>query len=124
MLTPSSHPSHFQNGIPRLGPQKFFVQIHHIVQNTKERVIWDMSPLNRWGQAQHYKAYPVRTFQALMQAGDYFFGTDIKRYYHSIELESQSKDFWICDEKELKRLRYYVPKIATCNPTISLVRND
>ena len=93
MLTPSSHPSHFQNGIPRLGPQKFFVQIHHIVQNTKERVIWDMSPLNRWGQAQHYKAYPVRTFQALMQAGDYFFGTDIKRYYHSIELESQSKDF-------------------------------
>ena len=92
VMTPSNRPDLFDGRIPKLGESRFFVQVHLIVQNDKTRVIWDMSPLNRYGAALHYKAYPVRDMQRLMQPGDFFFGTDLKRYYHCLELAESSKD--------------------------------
>ena len=86
-LTPHERPDLFtETGGPRLGSTRFFVDIYRIVQNGKPRVIWNLKPLNAFGAARHYKSFPARQMAHLSQHGDYYFVTDLKRFYHHLEL--------------------------------------
>jgi hypothetical protein len=90
--TPQTTKDLFNGTVPKWGSNEvFFVNVNHIVQNGKPRVVWNMVELNKYGKAKHYKCYPVQELQHRMETNHFFGALDFKRYYHSMELHPISK---------------------------------